>query len=700
MEHARLKNILPFPSIRTQLLIISLVVLILPWVGIQTLRDMENLMRQQQVHNLLTTATTVSNGLSSSLDLIEQHNLYASVTSPESEIVLSELSTPVYVDGFADDWPEQRIKHVYTVANSLQDGISNSQISFTLSATEQNGRLLLLLDVDDNKLFQAGNPATQLHDGDRLLLGIGDPHSSMFKRYVISSNAPGWLRVIPVENPQLHETRIQAELQIRGGGYTIELSMPRYMAGNYLSIVIVDRDNDDSSHYAVVGNTPIAPPSSGYVVRQSEILRGLIQRYRTSGQKITVVDRRGYILSVDGDYKPREEAIDSGQHDFLSRMHRLFILADSVTSETETTPYRMRQNYVLHALDNQSSHVFTRDINGSGLLSVAVPLLIDDQPGGALIIQQSTDAITDVRYRALWKIMLTSMSAIAVIALVLLLYATLLIRRVTKLNRQLKETVSDDGRLRQTMHASILGDEIGELNRGISSMIDRLQAYQQYLETMAGKLSHELRTPLTVVQSSLENLRLRNDTLNDEPLMTRADEGLNRLKMILSNLTEASRLENALKTTEMKHFNLPDVIAGCVNGYQQAFPDARFEYHAGINTYELAGSADLIAQLMDKLVSNAIDFHQPDTPIVVSLNDSKSGCRLCIQNTGEPIPERLMTTLFDSMVSARTTTVDTPHLGLGLYIVRLIANFHGATPSARSEDGTTTICIDFIKTMS
>ena len=101
---------------------------------------------------------------------------------------------------------------------------------------------------------------------------------------------------------------------------------------------------------------------------------------------------------------------------------------------------------------------------------------------------------------------------------------------------------------------------------------------------------------------------------------------------------------------------------------------------------------------MDKLVSNAIDFHQTGTPIVVSLDSSKSGCRLCIENTGEPVPERVLTTLFDSMVSARTTTGETPHLGLGLYIVRLIANFHGGTPSAHSENGITTICIDFRKT--
>jgi signal transduction histidine kinase len=289
------------------------------------------------------------------------------------------------------------------------------------------------------------------------------------------------------------------------------------------------------------------------------------------------------------------------------------------------------------------------------------------------------------------------MSAIAVIAIVLLLYATVLIRRVRRLNRQLQETVSDDGRLSQHIKASILGDEIGELNRGISSMIDRLQSYQQYLETMAGKLSHELRTPLTVVQSSLENLQTGNEDLSSSPQIARAHEGLNRLKVILSSLTEASRLENALKTTDIEQFELPAVIESCVSGYQQAFPDVRFEYHTDLESFGLAGSGDLIAQLMDKLVSNAIDFHEQDTAIIISVVQTSDGCRLCVQNQGETIPQQISATLFDSMVSDRKSTDATPHLGLGLYIVRLIANFHGGTPAIFSKDGLTRVCVEFRK---
>lgn len=697
MEQSRIKRILPFPSIRTQLLIISLVVLVLPWVGVQTIRDMEGLLRQQQVHNLMTMTTTVSNGLSPVHNLVSEHNMLSDTTPAGSEIVLSEFSERIYVDGYADDWPDQRIKLHYHADNALQDGRKNSGLSFYLSGTYQHGKLLLLLDVDDNVLYQTTNPSTHTTNGDRLLLGIGDQQGNIHKQYIISSNSPGWLSVVPMDEPGRHETRIQAELQKRRGGYTIEVALPAYMVSRYLSVQLVDRDNDDASFYAYIGNTPVTPAVTGLIIRPYERIRSVLERYSTPGQKIILTDRRGYILASDGDTRVTPGDGVTEQSSLIERMYRLLILADTIVSDDTSLQYRLDHDYVRHALKNQSDHLFTRDVNGTGLLSVAAPLRIDNQVHGALIIQQSTDAISDVRYRALMKIFLTSMSAIAVISVILLLYATILIRRIRKLNRQLREAVTDDGRLQRQLEASFLGDEIGELNRGISSMISRLQAYQQYLETMASKLSHELRTPLTVVQSSLENLRLNNGTTSDEPLLIRADEGLHRLKMILANLTEASRLENALKTTEVENFDLAAVVQSCIEGYRQAFSDVRFEYRCGPGPYYLDGSADLIAQMMDKLISNAMDFHLDGTAIQVTISDTKTSKVLCVNNEGETIDRDIISTLFDSMVSDRKSGDGNPHLGLGLYIVRLIAHFHGGTPSINSDNGLTSVCVSFRK---
>ena len=121
------------------------------------------------------------------------------------------------------------------------------------------------------------------------------------------------------------------------------------------------------------------------------------------------------------------------------------------------------------------------------------------------------------------------------------------------------------------------------------------------------------------------------------------------------------------------------VVAACVDGYRLAHPQQCFDFdcapaasHATIN-----GSAELLAQLLDKLVDNALDFVKPETAIHIALSVEHACLVLGIANEGARLPQEMRTQLFESMVSLREGKHDRPHLGLGLYIVRLIAEYHG-----------------------
>ena len=99
----------------------------------------------------------------------------------------------------------------------------------------------------------------------------------------------------------------------------------------------------------------------------------------------------------------------------------------------------------------------------------------------------------------------------------------------------------------------------------------------------------------------------------------------------------------------------------------------------------MLGAADLLAQMLDKLVENAADFASAGTAIRISL---AGDARLRVENQGPALPEAIRDSLFDSMVSQRTEhSAATPHLGLGLYIARLIAEFHGGTLHAENLPG-------------
>jgi two-component system sensor histidine kinase ChvG len=93
------------------------------------------------------------------------------------------------------------------------------------------------------------------------------------------------------------------------------------------------------------------------------------------------------------------------------------------------------------------------------------------------------------------------------------------------------------------------------------------------------------------------------------------------------------------------------------------------------------GVPDLIAQLLDKLIANAVDFATPETPIEIELGRENDRVLLRVANKGPPLPQEMSGRLFQSMVSIRPHGPG-PHLGLGLYIVRLITEFHGGEVAA------------------
>jgi two-component system sensor histidine kinase ChvG len=193
------------------------------------------------------------------------------------------------------------------------------------------------------------------------------------------------------------------------------------------------------------------------------------------------------------------------------------------------------------------------------------------------------------------------------------------------------------------------------------------------------------------VRSSLDNLKLHQGDQGKEGAVyiERADQGVTRLSTLIGRLSEATQLERFLQHAEREAFDLAQVVCGSVEGYRFAYPQAIFTVTCEPAELKIQGVPDAIVQLLDKLVSNAIDFHAPGTPIEVSLNRHGGFAKLAVSNHGPLLSQEIGATLFSSMVSLRPDEhADKPgavgHLGLGLYIVRLIAEFHGGNPTAEN----------------
>lgn len=225
--------------------------------------------------------------------------------------------------------------------------------------------------------------------------------------------------------------------------------------------------------------------------------------------------------------------------------------------------------------------------------------------------------------------------------------------------------------------ASRSNDEIGDLSRSFSNIVERLSQYNQYLENMSSRLSHELRTPVTVVRTSLENLRLVSNDAESALYIQRAEEGISRLNLILTNMSEAARLEQILKSSEMEVTELNRVVEACVAEYRQIYPGTKFSCEISKTPVLIMGTAEYIAQLMDKVIANAVEFSYQGKPVRVACYEDAGEAVITISNSGPYLDFGMKDRIFDSMISLRPEGKKSiPHLGIGLHIARMITDYH------------------------
>src|SRR6185312_13262002 len=327
------------------------------------------------------------------------------------------------------------------------------------------------------------------------------------------------------------------------------------------------------------------------------------------------------------------------------------------------------------------------------ILSAAQPVFLADDIVGAVVVEETTGAIQILRQAALEKLLAVTLAVVAVALTVLLAFSGRLATRIRRLHAEAEAAIDAQGRVKGAISASAAKDEIGDLTRTTAAMLARLRDYNAYLEAMAGRLSHELRTPVAVVRSSLDNLAAEPLAGTARVYVDRALEGVGRLGRLISRLSEATRLERLLESAERERFDLAAVVRGCVEGYRAAYPARRFALALPDGPVPVDGVPDAFAQLLDKLVENAGDFAPAGTEIRVSLAVAARRASIAMENDGPPLPAATVEHLFDSMVSMRA---DAParaampprgegaHLGLGLYIVRLVAEYHGGSVHAEN----------------
>ena len=390
----------------------------------------------------------------------------------------------------------------------------------------------------------------------------------------------------------------------------------------------------------------------------SEEIERVLNVVATSASRIWVVDAHSQVRGLAGTLNSRRgnetQAATILFAGFYARVIRPVVslmAADPAypTHDDASLAQRAVMSQVDRALVGEPNAHWRRTSEGSGvILSVAQPVWTGDNIVGAVVVEETTRSSQSLKFAALESLLATTVVVFLVGFVALLGFAWRLAFRVRRLQSQADAAIDLHGRISGRISGRIAGsdgdDEIGALARTLDATLQRLSHYNHYLEQMAARLSHELRTPVAVVRSSLDNLRQGGVSEEDRVYVERAEEGVKRLSALISRMAEATRLEGMLQESEKREFDLAKVVRRCFDGYRMAYAATRPEQFRLVPNDDgpimLHGIADVIAQMLDKLVQNAVDFATPGTPIVISLrvNGGRHSCRL--KTAGRRCPHR------------------------------------------------------------
>jgi len=664
-------------SLRLKLLALGLATLVLPWAGCRYAREMEAALREGEQTSLQAVAQTIAASLQGRTDLLYREPLPAADGTPDAplpepataaaapaaprgppapgpdDLRPLALSAAPLIDGYPDDWPREPA--------AWQHFSHDPQHRFGVLSGVYERMLYVMLEVhDEHPVFDApgSNSLDPATFGDRVWIGYEDPQGEEHQLFLAASG-PGALSARRIESGEYGEQRALIEPRVRAAwqptrdGYRVEMRLPLSMLGERFGVLVDDRD--------ARGATPVSYGSLrsddlhtlGRLIVAAPELSSYLAQFMQPGLKIAVAAPDGQVLAR-ADALGQARSLGGGSPPLLARLYRRFVDRPGAPRYLEAR-----------------AAIYDRD-HGETI--------------GGLEVTQTADLWLRLRDRALTHMLNFTLGTSIVAVILMFAFAAWLALRLARLRRASESALTRSG-LVTAFPETRSRDELGDVARSFSTLLARLDAYTDYLRTLAGKLAHEIRTPLTIVRSSLENLEAEPAGDAARAYLARARQGSERLNAILLAMGAASRVEEAIRSAERVDFDLVAVLDSAIAAYRSAFPTRAFASELPPGPIMLHGAPDLIVQMLDKLIDNAVDFSPPEATITVRLRLEPVAVLIEVENPGPPLPAHLQGRLFESLWQSRPDGDSRPHFGLGLYIVRLIAEFHGGEAAATSLPG-------------
>ncbi len=321
-------------------------------------------------------------------------------------------------------------------------------------------------------------------------------------------------------------------------------------------------------------------------------------------------------------------------------------------------------------------------------LMSATPIKINDRLIGAVILEESMDSMLRTSLKHFYRVIGVGGMIFIFVFSAVFFYTASISRRVYKLDYDIRNTFDSLGKVNEnnftdSINSWFYHDEISVLRHHIFTMLNQLSSYERYLKKLPVTLRHELHNPLNRLSMSLS--LLEKDVHHKQVQFSM--HALQQLKQIISSLSEATSIEESLTSQTPSFFAVNEMLKHYAENIKSINLENKIEYSINLpeNTM-LKGDGFMLEQLLDKLISNAKDFDDKTSPIKITANlISNKIVHLMVSNHGESLPKGLEKNIFDGMTSIRETNQnEQTHLGLGLYIVKLITDFHQGSVKANN----------------
>lgn len=347
-------------------------------------------------------------------------------------------------------------------------------------------------------------------------------------------------------------------------------------------------------------------------------------------------------------------------------------------------------NEVLTALELGHTGLSLRTLpSGQRLMSAAAPITFYRHMVGAVMVSRPDTSVARGLYRVRRDILKMFFSTLTVTVLVSMYLGRGIARPIQQLARAADRVRTHRGRRHKIPDLSARGDEIGDLSISLRHMTEALYRRMDETERFAADVAHEIKNPLTSIRSAIETIARLDDPDKKTHLLAIVKDDVGRLDRLISDISDASRVDAELSRTEGTLITLRPLLQVltevCTPTLAEQGIRVRLELPDDQNPAIVYGHEDRLVQVLRNLVGNAQSFAPQGSTLALGLRITPTHADITVDDEGPGIPPGKEEAIFERFYSERPQKEKFgAHSGLGLSISRQIVASHGG--SIRAEN--------------